>query len=268
MAERELAMIGGGNMAEAIARGVLGAGLYEPGSLLASDPSPARREVFEGLGVDTTDDNALAARSAGVVLVAVKPQVFDEALGPVADAFGPEKLVLSICAGISTAHAEAVLADGTRVVRSMPNTPMLVGRGMAAISGGSRATQADLEAAGRVLGAAAEVVRVPEELMDAVTAVSGSGPAYFFYLAELLAKAGREVGLEEDVASRLARVTFEGAARLLAESGDSPEALRRKVTSPGGTTEAALRTFDTQGLPALVTAAVTAARDRGRELGT
>ena len=132
---------------------------------------------------------------------------------------------------------------------------------------GRHATAEDLAVAERLLGAAAEVVRVTENLMDAVTAVSGSGPAYFFYLAELLAEAGVELGLAPDEAQRLARVTFEGAAKLLAESGEDPAALRRKVTSPGGTTEAALKTFDALGLKQTVADAVRAARDRGRELG-
>ena len=149
----------------------------------------------------------------------------------------------------------------------MPNTPMLVGRGMAAVCGGKHATSADVAKAMRLLGCSGQVIRVTEDLMDAVTAVSGSGPAYFFYLTELLAAAGAEVGLSADDARLLARVTFEGAARLLAESGEEAQDLRRKVTSPGGTTEAAIRKFDELGLGRIVAAAVAAARDRGRELG-
>jgi pyrroline-5-carboxylate reductase len=255
-------------MAEAIARGILKAGVLEAARMLAADPDAARRQVFaDSLGIAAVEDNRQVVRRAATVLVAVKPQVFDKALGPVGREFGPEKLVLSICAGVSTRHAEAVLAAGARVVRAMPNTPMLVGRGMAALCGGSAATEADLAAAERLLGAAAEVVRVTEDLMDAVTAVSGSGPAYFYCLVELLAKAGAELGLAPADARRLARVTFEGAAKLLAESGEAAEALRRKVTSPGGTTEAALRTFDALGLAKTVSEAVRAARDRARELG-
>jgi pyrroline-5-carboxylate reductase len=263
-----LGFLGAGNMAEAIARGILAAGVLPPGAILASDPSEERRRLFaDDLGIEALDANDPVVDRADVVLLAVKPQVVDKALAPVGGGFGPEKLLLSICAGVSTAHLEGLTKAGTRVVRAMPNTPMLVGRGMAAVCPGALATDDDLAIAERLLGAAAEVVRVPEDLMDSVTAVSGSGPAYFFYLAELLAAAGVEVGLPPETAERLARVTFEGAAKLLGESGEPAADLRRKVTSPGGTTEAAVRTFDALGLGKLVTAAVTAARDRGRELG-
>ena len=237
--------------------------------MLAVDPDEDRRALFAGdLGIEALAEAADAVDRAATVLVAVKPQVFDEALGPVADRFGPAKCVLTICAGVTTTHAEDLLAEGTRVVRAMPNTPMLVGRGMAAICKGEAATDDNLATAERLLGAAAEVVRVPEDLMDAVTAVSGSGPAYFFYLAELLAEAGVAVGLAEEDARRLARVTFDGAARMMAETGEDPAALREKVTSPGGTTEAALKMFDAMSLKKIVTEAVRAARDRAAELGT
>jgi pyrroline-5-carboxylate reductase len=268
MKQVALGFLGAGNMAEAIARGILKAGVLGPARMLASDPDAARRKVFaDALGIAAVEDNGEVVRRAATVLVAVKPQVFDKALAPVSRAFGPKKLLVSISAGISARHIEEVLAAGTRVVRAMPNTPMLVGRGIAAIAPGAAATEADLKTAERLLGAAAEIVRVPEDLMDAVTAVSGSGPAYFFRLVELLAQAGTELGLPAEEALRLARVTFEGAAKLLAESGETPEALRRKVTSPGGTTEAALRTFDALGLAKVVSQAVRAAHDRARELG-
>ena len=264
----QLAFLGAGNMAEAIARGILGAKVHAPNEMLASDPAQERRDLFEQqLGIATRAENGPLVEAAPVVLVAVKPQQFDAALAPLGSAFGPEKLVISICAGLSTRHVEEVLAGGTRVVRAMPNTPMLVGRGMAGICAGSCASPEDLATAERLLGAAASCVQVPEDLMDAVTAVSGSGPAYFFYLTQLLAEAAVEIGLSQHDARRLARVTFEGAARLLAESGEEPADLRRKVTSPGGTTEAAIRTFDALGLKNTVLEAVKAARDRGRKLG-
>ena len=268
MSDTELGFLGAGNMAEAIARGILRAGLLAPGAMIAADPDPARRRLFqEDLGIRAVENNEEVVEQAPVVLVAVKPQQFDKALAPVGSLFGPESLVVSICAGVSTRHIEEITATGTRVVRAMPNTPILVGRGIVAVCAGAKATEDDLAAAERLLGAAAETLRVPETLMDAVTAVSGSGPAYFFYLEELLAAAAVEVGLSEADARRLARVTFEGAARLLAESGEEPEALRAKVTSPGGTTEAALRTFDARGFRKTVAEAVKAARNRGRELG-
>ena len=264
----QLGFLGAGNMAEAIARGILRAEVLAPNAILAADPDAQRRDLFQQqLGIAARAENRPVVEAAPVVLVAVKPQQFDAALAALGSAFGPEKLVISICAGLSTHHVEEVLAAGTRVVRAMPNTPMLVGRGMAGICAGSHATPDDLATAERLLGAAAEVIRVTEDLMDAVTAVSGSGPAYFFYLVELLSAAAVEMGLSEDDARRLARVTFEGAAKLLASSGEDAADLRRKVTSPGGTTEAAIRTFDGLGLKQTVLQAVKAARDRGRELG-
>jgi pyrroline-5-carboxylate reductase len=268
MSTVQLGFLGAGHMAEAIARGLLAAGLMEPKELLAADPDPARRKLFqEELKVRSVAENPPVVEAAPILVVAVKPQQFDKAIVPLGSLFGPAKLVISVCAGISTAHIEKTVAAGTRVVRAMPNTPMLAGRGMAAVCAGSAATPRDVAFAQRLLGAAAKVIRVPEDLMDAVTAVSGSGPAYFFYLAELLAAAGVELGLSKDDAALLARVTFEGAAKLLAESADPPEVLRKNVTSPGGTTEAAIKKFDELGFPKMVSAAVKAARDRGRDLG-
>jgi pyrroline-5-carboxylate reductase len=264
----QLGFIGAGNMAEALARGILGAKLLEARQMIAADPSEQRRKLFEReLKVPTTTDNQAVIEQAHVIVIAVKPQVFDKALAPLGSFFGPKKLLISICAGLSTTHIEETVAAGTRVVRAMPNTPMLVRRGMSAVCAGKNAKPADMAKAQRLLGAAGQVIRVPEDLMDAVTAVSGSGPAYFFYFTELLAAAGAKVGLSEEDARLLARVTFEGAAKLFAESADGPEELRRRVTSPGGTTEAAIKTFESLCLAKIVDAAVEAARDRGRELG-
>jgi len=268
MGNVQLGFIGAGNMAEAIARGIVGARLVPAREMLASDPDERRRTLFEReLKIPALDDNRALAERAAMVIVAVKPQVFDKALAPVGGLFGPKKLILSVCAGISTARIEAVVAAGTRIVRAMPNTPMLVGRGMAAVCAGRHATPEDVAKAQRLLGAAAQVIRVPETLMDAVTAVSGSGPAYFFYLTEKLAAAGAELGLSEEDARLLSRVTFEGAAKLLAESAETPEELRRRVASPGGTTEAAIKALDDLGFAKTLSAAVKAARDRARELG-
>ena len=268
MRDVRLGLIGAGRMGEAMVRGILAAHRLAREEILAADPDPDRRRMFlKGLGVSAVAENETVVEQAATILVAVKPQVFDRAITPVGSLFGPAKLLISICAGVSTHHIETLVASGTRVVRAMPNTPIGVGRGIVAISGGSRASEADLAEAERLLGAAAETLRVPEDLMDAVTAVSGSGPAYFFYLMELLARAGVKVGLSEEEARHLARVTFEGAARLLVESGAEPEDLRRQVTSPGGTTESAIRTLDALGFAKMVEEAVRAARDRGHELG-
>jgi len=268
MPDKHLAFLGAGTMAEALARGLLSAGILEARQMVAYDVDETRREHFRReLGIEAPAEAAEAVDHAATVLVAVKPQQFDEALAPVASRFGPEKLVLTICAGVTTNHAESILVPGTRVVRAMPNIPMLVDRGMVAICKGSAATDVDLAEAERLLGAAAEVIRVPEDRMDAVTAVSGSGPAFFYYLTECLAEAGVAVGFAEADARHLARVTFEGAARLMAETGQSPADLREKVTTPGGTAEAALKVFEARNLQRILTEAVRAARDRGQELG-
>jgi len=263
-----LGFVGAGNMAEAIARGILAGGVLGPREMVASDPDPERRLLFrDKLGIVAVETNEPVVQQAPVVLVAVKPQTFDKAITPLGGLMGPSKLVLSICAGLSTGHIEEVVAAGTRVVRAMPNTPIVVGRGLVALAAGSKATEDDLTAAERLLGAAAEIVRVPEHLMDAVTAVSGSGPAYFYYLVELLGRAGTAAGLPAEQAAHLAQVTFEGAAKLLAESNETPAVLRAKGTSPGGTTEAAIDRFEALGLAKTLLGGVLAARDRSRELG-
>jgi pyrroline-5-carboxylate reductase len=175
--------------------------------------------------------------------------------------------VLSIAAGVTITRLEAALPVGTPVVRAMPNTPALVGAGAAAIAGGAAATDDDLAWAEGVLGAVGSVVRVPESMLDAVTGLSGSGPAYVFLVVEALTDAGVAAGLPRPTAEALAQATFVGAARLLDESDDSPEALRAMVTSPGGTTEAGLRELERHDLRAAFLDAVTAATARSRELG-
>jgi pyrroline-5-carboxylate reductase len=200
---------------------------------------------------------------ADAAVVAVKP-------GDVATAcaaLGGTKRVLSIAAGVTIAALESGLGAGTAVIRAMPNTPALVGAGAAAIAGGTAAGEDDLVWAESVLGAVGEVVRVPEPLLDAVTGLSGSGPAYVFLVAEALIDAGVLNGLPRDVSVRLATQTLLGAARLLVESGDTPEALRAQVTSPGGTTAAGLHALESAGVRAAILDAVTAATNRSKELG-
>ena len=175
--------------------------------------------------------------------------------------------MVSVAAGITTAYLEAHLSAGAHVVRVMPNTPMLLGEGMSAIAAGTNATSADLTAAEQILAAVGKVVRLPESQLDAVTALSGSGPAYVFLLAEAMVDAGVLIGLPRPVALQLAVQTILGSALMLRDSGDSPTVLREAVTSPGGTTAAALRQFEDHGLRAAVNAALEAARDRSQELG-
>lgn len=266
----QLAIIGAGNMAEAIARGVLTAGLFSPDQLIAADVAPPRRELFEReLKVRAVEDPGEAARGASRVLLSVKPQQMAAALASIGDVLPPNALVISIAAGVGTGFIERTLGRGNswRVVRTMPNTPMLVGQGMVAVTAGRNATAADLTDVTRIFAAAASVISVDEDKLDAVTAMSGSGPAYFFYLVEQMVRAGVELGLTPGQSHELAVKTALGAARMLVDSPDSPQDLRRKVTSPGGTTQAAITQLEAAGAGDAIVQAVKAAHQRSRELG-
>jgi pyrroline-5-carboxylate reductase len=266
-----LGVIGAGNMAEAIVRGVIGAGLFDAGRIIAADINPQRRELFErDLKVRAVEQSPDAARDAEVVLLSVKPQHMADALAGMGDVMSEATLVISIAAGISTKYIETHLGRNAkwRVVRAMPNTPMLVGEGVVAIATGSRATPADLEQARRIFSAAAQVIDAREDQIDAVTAVSGSGPAYFFYLVEQMIRAGVELGLSPEQAKILATRTASGAAKMLTQTGESPQELRRKVTSPAGTTHAAISHMDAKQWPQITVDALKAAARRGQDLSS
>ena len=258
-----LQLIGGGRMGEALLGGLIAGGWGEAGELAVVEKVEARRKELTDRfpGVQVVDEPV----AADGVVIAVKPGDVDAACRA-ASAAGVQR-ALSIAAGVTIATLEAALGDGVPVVRAMPNTPALVGAGAAAIAGGSAATDDDLAWAEGVLAAVGTVVRVSEPLLDAVTGLSGSGPAYVFLVAEALIDAGVLVGLPRDVSIRLAIQTLLGSARLLAETGDTPEALRAAVTSPGGTTAAGLRALEQAGVRAAILDAVTAATERSRELG-
>ncbi|MEO0587876.1 MAG: pyrroline-5-carboxylate reductase [Planctomycetota bacterium] len=272
-----LAFVGAGNMAEAIARAAIDHGVLPADRLIAADPSEARRAVFAELGVATTDDNAAAVASAEQALVAVKPQALTTSapggtpLGPqIGSALRDGQVVISIMAGITTAKLAAALgkpADATPVVRVMPNTPMLVGRGMAGVALGPGANPGDDDLTMKLMSAGgSKAIRVDESALDAITAVSGSGPAYLFYLAEAMATAAAELGLA-DHADTLVRQTLLGAAELLSQSPESAAELRRRVTSPGGTTEAAINHLDNNASQQVIVNALKAAAERSAELG-
>ncbi|MDB5294452.1 MAG: pyrroline-5-carboxylate reductase, partial [Phycisphaerales bacterium] len=266
----ELAIIGAGNMAEAIARGILRAKLLTPDQLVAADVSADRRAVFAGqLGVRAVESNAEAVRGAKRVLLSTKPQTMRAALDGLADALPQDAVLISIAAGISSTFIEQALGRGVnwRVIRTMPNTPMLVGQGVVGLSRGTHASAADAADARRLFEAAASVIEVPEDQLHAVTAVSGSGPAYFFLLVEQMVKAGVELGLSPAHARELAARTALGAGAMLTGSTDDPAELRRKVTSPNGTTHAAIVHMEQAGVPAAIAEAVKAADRRSRELG-
>ena len=264
----KIGFLGAGNMAEALAKGLLAADAAIGDRMLADDVSADRRKVFaEGLSIRATDSNAEVVRHADVVVVAVKPQNMKDLFEEVGAAIGEQHVILSIMAGIRIADIEARCGDGARVVRAMPNTALLVGCGASAIARGGCATERDLEHARDILGCAGEVVEVSEEILDAVTALSGSGPAYFFYVVEALVEAARKEGMDGETALALSAQTMLGAARLLAETKLAPEELRRRVTSPGGTTAAAVAVFDEAGMKDTIDRAVRAAAARSRELG-
>jgi pyrroline-5-carboxylate reductase len=260
-----IAILGAGKIGEALLSGLLRSGVPAD-ELSFSEQYAARAEsLSQSYGVRAVT-NAHAAAFADVVLLAVKPADIETLAAEIAPALGDKTLVVSVAAGITISFLESKLPVGTRVVRVMPNTPMLVGEGMSAIAGGTHAGNADLESAEALLGAVGRVVRLPESQLDAVTALSGSGPAYIFLLVEALIDAGVLLGLPRAVASELAIQTALGSALMLRDSGDSAAQLREAVTSPGGTTAAALRTFEAHGLRAAVNDALVAARDRSIEL--
>jgi len=266
----ELGIIGAGNMAEAIARSILVKWIVRRDQIIAADVSPARREVFsEQLGVRAVDDNVTAARDARMVLLSVKPQQMKEVLSTIGPVVGAQTLVISIAAGISSSFIERHLGPGRpwRVIRAMPNTPMLVGQGMVALSRGRNARDDDLVTARKIFEAGATVLELDETKMDAVTAMSGSGPAYFFYLVEKMTEAGISLGLTPQEAQTLATRTCIGAGAMLAGSNETPQELRRKVTSPGGTTQAAIETLESRQAGEAIVEAIRRAAERSRELG-
>ena len=266
----ELGIIGAGNMAEAIARGVIRARLFTPAQIIAADVAPARRDLFaQELGIRAVDDNAQVAAQCRVVLLSVKPQMMTAVLPALGKVMDPSTLVISIAAGISSKLLQDNLGTGGRwrVIRTMPNTPMLVGEGMVAISAGAHATAEDRSVARKIFESSATVIDVEEEKIDAVTAISGSGPAYFFYVVEQMIRAGVELGLPAEQSHLLATRTALGAARMLTQSDEAPAELRRKVTSPGGTTEAAITHLENQRVGQSIVDAIKAAERRGKELG-
>ena len=265
---KTITFIGAGNMGEALIRGIIAAGLFSSDAITAADTDGDRRKkLAEELGIKTTPDNREAVRGADIVCLAIKPQALDPVLEELLEEITEDQLVISILAGVPTRRIEDKLGKNIRVVRVMPNTPALVGAGMAGISPGRFVVPDDMRFSEEILSAVGDVQRVPEDLIDAVTGVSGSGPAYFFLFTEALARAGRKLGLSREQADLLSRKTIIGAAKLMEETGLTPEELRRKVTSPGGTTEAALKTFEELGFEEIMEKAVLAARDRARELG-
>ena len=263
----KLGFIGAGNMALAIADGVVKAGLYSGAEIIASDVAEDRRELFANqTGASVTDKNDEVMTQADVVVLAIKPQLAKEVLGGLAGLASGEQIIVSIVAGVSTKAIENLLGAETVVVRVMPNLAILAGAGMTAISKGAKANDGHVKMVEKLFESCGKTVLVEEEQMHAVTAVSGSGPAYFFYFVEAMIEAGKQAGLSQEQANLLAKQTALGAAKSLLESDKSPAQLRQAVTSKGGTTAAALEIMEKDKVREIIGRAVAAAVKRSEEL--
>nr|HEX4319127.1 pyrroline-5-carboxylate reductase [Kofleriaceae bacterium] len=268
LAEHVIGFVGAGNMAEALIRGLVRGGHVAAGRIVASAPRTDRLDQLRAAyGIEVTADNKVVAARAGLVVLSVKPQIADRVLREIGGSLRDGTLVVSICAGVDTAQIEAATGDGVRVVRAMPNTPALVGAAATAIAGGSRATDGDLATARALFDAVGITVALDEGHLDAVTGLSGSGPAYIFLILEALADAGVKVGLSRRDAQRLAAQTVMGSAKLLLDTDEHPGKLKDMVTSPGGTAIAGLHTLEQGGLRTTLINAVETATKRARELG-
>ena len=264
----KLGVIGAGNMGEALIRGALKAGVVTRNRVVASRRNrDALLALQEALGIATTTDNAALIRECQVVVLGIKPQGFAELMGQVRHAFTPDKLVISIAAGITTAAIEEAIGLAIPVIRVMPNTPALVGEAMSPYCRGQFADESHALLTAELLSSVGKAVHVTEDLMDPITATSGTGPAYVFYLVEGWVRAAQELGIPEHLSRALVRQTVLGAAKLLIEAHETPAELRAKVTSKGGTTAAAMSVLDDAGYHELFGRAMVAARDRAAELG-
>ena len=268
LASHSIGFVGAGNMAEAMIRGLVRGGHVAADKIAASGPRRERLdELAKQYGIQTTTDNRDVARKCGLVVLSVKPQIADKVLREIGDELHEGTLVVSICAGIDTAAIEEAVAPGVRVVRAMPNTPALVGAGATAIAAGKLASESDVATARALFDAVGITVVLDEGHLDAVTGLSGSGPAYIFLILEALADAGVKVGLSRRNAQRLAAQTVMGSAKLLLETDEHPGKLKDMVTSPGGTAIAGLHTLEEGGLRTTLINAVETATKRARELG-
>ncbi|PKQ29264.1 MAG: pyrroline-5-carboxylate reductase [Actinobacteria bacterium HGW-Actinobacteria-10] len=265
---RAFTVIGGGRMGEAIVKGLIDSGTVAAGAFTIVEPDAARRQALSSAyGVACTNDGMEAVKGAEIVLLAVKPQIIDDVVSSLASGMG-QALVISIAAGISCARLESQLGTGSRVVRVMPNTPAMVGSGMSVVSAGSEASSADMDMVVRLFSAIGEAIALDERYQDAATAISGSGPAYVALFIDALARAGVRQGLSRDVAEALARQTLAGTVDLLEGTGMHPQQLIDGVSSPGGTTIAAIEALEAGGFRTSVSAAVSAAVKRSKELGS
>lgn len=266
---KEIGLVGAGNMATALIKGLIDTGLYAPEQIVASDvETKQRNQIRRRFGVNVTADNTSLLHDAKVVILAVKPQSMDAVLAGLRGAVTPNHLFISIAAGVTSARIEAGLGVRARVLRVMPNTPALLGKGMSVLVRGLYATAADEKLGLKLFGAVGDAVAAPDErMLDAVTGLSGSGPAYVYRFAEAMLAGGIAAGLPGPMARQLTIQTLVGAAAMLKESGEPPETLRARVSSPGGTTLAGLSELEHRGFKEAITAAIIAATRRSQELG-
>jgi pyrroline-5-carboxylate reductase len=264
---RKIAFVGAGQMAEALIGGLLGAGLCKPDGIWATDPMADRLDRLKNhYGIQVGGNNREAVRWADVVVLAVKPQVLDSVLQEIRAELA-QRLVISVVAGVPIVRITDACGPKTPVIRTMPNTPAMVHEGMTAIAVGAGVAQDDVVCARQMFESVGKVVPVEERLMDAVTGLSGSGPAYVFLAIEALTDGGVKMGLSREAAGLLAAQTVLGAARMVLETGQHPACLKDQVTSPGGTTMAGLHQLELGGLRATLMSAVEAATRRSQELG-
>ncbi len=264
-----IGFLGAGRMATALARGWIAAGLTEPGRVVASDPLPQARQAFvRETDAASTESNVEVVAGSDVLILAVKPQTMNALMREIKPSLGERHLIISVAAGVTLRQLAEGLGQGRRLVRVMPNTPCLVGASASGYAADESATAADVALVGRLLNAVGRAFALPEHLLDAVTGLSGSGPAFVYVMIEALSDGGVRVGLPREVATALAAQTVLGSAKMVLETGQHPAALKDTVASPGGTTIAGLHALERAGLRAALMDAVEAATRRATELGS
>ena len=264
----KIGVIGTGKIGEALIKGVIASDLCRGDQIFASDVDAERLDTLHSeLGINTSLENAQTATSAEVIILAVKPQIISSVIKSIKSQIAEGRLVISVAAGVKTRAIEDDLPDSAHLVRVMPNIACTVGQAISAIAAGTHATDADIETARTIFGSVGRVVTVPESMMDAVTGLSGSGPAFVFQMIEALADGGVHEGLPREIALKLAAQTVLGAAAMVLETGEHPGVLKDMVTSPAGTTIQGIRALEENGARAAMMAAVIAATRRSRELG-
>lgn len=262
-----IGFLGGGAMGEALITGLLNTGIMAPSELYISDINSGRLELLkQKLGVNTTTDNQIIVNKADIVVMAVKPHIAPSVLKEIAAVIKPDQIFISIAAGVSISMIESYLEASVPVIRVMPNTPCLVGEGATAVSAGKHAGEESIKKAMAIFNAAGKAVEVPESLLDCVTGLSGSGPAYMYVVLESLIDGAVRLGLPGDIARELAAQTMLGAAKMVLETKEHPAQLKNKVTTPGGTTAAGLFALEEGALRAVLMKAVAAATQRSREM--